>query len=356
MLCHQHPADSAHAACQRCQRGLCRGCTQQFLQRLCTHCIEQSAAARKRDARRTLWLALPVFALAAWGTSQGLFAIAPRLRLYFALLAGMAALGVWLGLRRWRRAPQLTSGFAVMPEGEAPFVERVLVPALAGLVFWPWLLFETLHDMQLANRLRAFVPPENRVSSFGFGEASLAFASLAASFTLGTHGLSSYAPTAGKLWAGEAKLAQRAQDAVRAKLDEPAKARLGSMANEAPAAPVAHAVEAPTPEGEPQPQPEVPPLPVVPEAPAQEAPPRAHPHRKREEITATAEEAEPASADHEEPAPEEEAPPPILPPPVLDRRYVPGSEMAKQAQSGNNGPDGYVTPSGRVVIKAPPPK
>ncbi|HEX5657921.1 MAG TPA: hypothetical protein VFX59_12035 [Polyangiales bacterium] len=327
MLCHQHPADPAHAACQRCQRGLCRSCTKLFLQRLCTHCIEQSASRRRVEARRTLWLALPVFALAAWGTASGL-PLAPRLRLYVASLAGMVALGVWFGLRRWRRAPALGSGFASLPEGETLF-ERALKPALAGIVFWPWLLIETLRDMQLAGRLRAFVPAENRARSFGFGEASLAIASVAAAFTLGTSGLT---------------------------LDNPAdapRAHVGSLGSQA-SAPVARAVEAAVPEAEPI-VPSVPALPVVEEPKVHEEP---RGHRRKRELEVAAAEEQPAVEEPPAPEPVAEPEPEATPqqePVRLDRRYVPGSEMAKQALSGKNGPEGYVTSSGRVVIKAPPP-
>ncbi|MET0284825.1 MAG: hypothetical protein ABW352_10155 [Polyangiales bacterium] len=368
MLCHQHPADSAHAACQRCQRGLCRSCAKQFLQRLCTHCIEQSASKRVREARRTLWLALPVFALAAWGVAAASPTLAPRVKLTLSMLAGMLALGSWFGLRRWRRAPALAGGIAALPESETPLLERVLKPALAGLVVWPWLLVETLRDMQLANRLRAFVPAENREATFGFGEASLAFASVAAAFTLGAHGLSSYfslargetarfdTPVAGEVGSTEANLAAGAQPALRAKVT--------------PSEPVG--AIAPVREPEQQPASEPPTLgpPALPEvtpevaAPA-DAPRRARRERRKhgepaEEQAEQAEpEAEPQTAkreEPEEPEPEQAPPEPAPPPPVLDRRYVPGSEMAKQALSGSRAPGGsYVTSSGRVVIKAPPP-
>jgi hypothetical protein len=379
MLCHQHPADSAHAACQRCQRGLCRSCAQQFLPRLCTHCIEESVSKRTREARRTLWLALPVFTLAAWLVGLVLPELAPRPKLFVALLAGMGALGSWFGLRRWRRAPALAGGIASLPESETPFLERVLKPALAGIVFWPWLLVETLRDMQLASRLRAFVPAEDRASTFGFGEASLAFVSLAAAFTLGAHGLSTYTPVAAELWSREASLAASAQDVVRAKLTEAEPAAAGSVAPQAE--PQSAAQGEPEPPGdseEPAAQPVLaqeppaaeppssapPPLPEVPAAePAHaDTPPRSRRERRKGavqeqapaepapvEVAAPSEPSEPS-----EPAPHEQAPP--APPPVLDRRYVPGSEMAKQVLSGSRAPDGsYVTSSGRVVIKAPPP-
>ncbi len=379
MLCHQHSSEAAHAACQRCQRcqrGLCRSCSQQFLQRVCTHCIEQTVSQRTREGRRTLWLTLPVFALPAWATVMALSSTPARL--YFGQLAGMLALGVWFGLRRWRRAPGLASDVASIPDGGT-----ILVPVLAGVAFWPWLMVETLRDISLANQLRTYVPEEQRASTFGFGEASLVFASVASAFTLGAHGLSSTTPLAGKLWATEAGMVDSAQEAVRSKL-----ARQETAARAPAAAPVPDGVEAPQleapqveapqleapqveapraeapPHAEASPPVEVPPLPEVPSearASTEIAVKEVHGkrHRRRGEV-AVVEEAAPVPqvevAEPEEQAPAAEpaveAPKPA---PTLDRRYVPGSEMAKQALSGKKTPDGsYVTSSGRVVIKAPP--
>jgi hypothetical protein len=367
MLCYQHPADAAAAACQRCQRGLCRSCAKQFLPRLCTHCVDEHARNRTREARRTLWLSLPVFAFVGWSVSLSATALPHRLRLYFALLAGMVALGAWIGLQRWRRKPSLAGGTAAMPESETPLRERVLVPMLAGIVFWPWLLFETLRDLQLAHRLRAFVPVESREGTFGFGEASLALASLAAAFTLGTHGLSSYTSVADKLWKTEANLAAKAEQAVRARIDEPRSPKVvpPPAAVAAPAAPMEAPSEpavAPAPQVEPEPEPQalpeaqqVTPDPQAATAQTAEEEPahgRRH-HRKPEEAAEKQDERAPEVEQAEvEAVPADEPAPPAS----LDRRYVPGSEMARQALTGNRAPAGtYVTSNGRVVMPAPPP-